>query len=222
MVSRNLLFFNAVTMADSDDAPNFFDEATLSVAEVNDRLPGPGLKIETVLDFKISWVREALTAMGITVDDLSNKGRCRAALIKHYETPNKSASKAKATKAQDLNTGASGGGPPRVDAPPAAFPDSIQAIRGRGVLLKAAPRPNKTAGLHWTVRTKPGLALMAESLKLLMGLIGKAWSGMLYWINEHILSACPEGAVLGVEVRDLEVLHLAISVWDLFPLTCFF
>ena len=82
MVSGNLLFLYVVAMADSDDSPNYFDEAALSVAEVNGQLPGPGLEIETVLDFKISWVREALAAVGIKVDDLGNKGKCRAALIK--------------------------------------------------------------------------------------------------------------------------------------------
>ena len=81
MVSRYILFLYFVTMADSDVAPTSFAEATLSVAEVNDQLPGPGLEIETVLDFKNSWVREALAAVGITVDVLSNKGKCRAALI---------------------------------------------------------------------------------------------------------------------------------------------
>ena len=38
-------------------APNSFDEAALSVAEVNEQLPGPGLEIKAVLDFKISWVQ---------------------------------------------------------------------------------------------------------------------------------------------------------------------
>ena len=51
MVSRNLLFLYVVTMADSDDATNSFDEAALSMAEANDQLPGPGLEIKTVLDF---------------------------------------------------------------------------------------------------------------------------------------------------------------------------
>ena len=81
MVSRNLLFLYVVTIADSDDSPTSFAEVTLSVAEVNDQLPGLRLEIETALDSKISWVREALAAAGITVDDLSNKGKCRAALI---------------------------------------------------------------------------------------------------------------------------------------------
>ena len=130
--------------------------------------------------------------MGITVDDLSNKGKSRAALIKYYETLNNSKSKVKATKAQDLNTAASGGGPLKAAAPPAAFSDSIQAIRDRGVLLKAAPRPNKTAGLHWKARLKKDLALMAESLKSLMGLIGQTLADrpdMLRWITEQILPA---------------------------------
>ena len=81
MVSRNLLFLYVVTIADSDDSPTSFAQVTLSVAEVNDQLPGLRLEIETALDSKISWVREALAAAGITVDDLSNKGKCRAALI---------------------------------------------------------------------------------------------------------------------------------------------
>ena len=55
MVSRNLLFLYVVAMADAVGAPSFFDEATLSVAEVNDQLPGPGLEIGTVLDSKVSW-----------------------------------------------------------------------------------------------------------------------------------------------------------------------
>ena len=82
MVSRNIPFLYVVTMADSDEAQNSFDEAALSVVEVNDQLPGPGLETETALDFKISWVREALAAVGIKIDDLGNKGKCRAALIK--------------------------------------------------------------------------------------------------------------------------------------------
>ena len=79
--------------------------------------------------------------------------------------------------------------------------------------MNAAPRPNKTAGLHWTARPKLDLALMAESSLPLMGLIGQAWPDrpdMLQWINEPAISACPEGAVLGVGVRDLESLDLAI------------
>ena len=68
-------------------------------------------------------------AVGIAVGDLSNKGKCRAALIKYYETLDSSASNVKATKAQDLNTAASGGGPSMVTAPPAAFIDPIQSIR---------------------------------------------------------------------------------------------
>ena len=163
-------------MADSVGAPNDFDEAALSVAKVDDQLPGPGLEFETALDFKFSWAREALAAVGITVDDPSKKGKCRAALMKYYEALNNSASKVKATKAQDPNTAASGGGPLRAAAHPASFPDSIQAIRDRGVLLKAAPRPNKTACLHWTARPKTDLVLMAGSLKSLMGLIGQAWT----------------------------------------------
>ena len=63
-------------MADSGDAPTSFAEAALSVAEVNIELPGPGQEIETALDYKISWVREALAAVGIMVEDLSNKGKC--------------------------------------------------------------------------------------------------------------------------------------------------
>ena len=59
--------------------------------------------------------------MGIAVDDLSNKGKCREALIKYYEALNNSASKVKATKAQDPNNAASGGGSPRATAPPAFF-----------------------------------------------------------------------------------------------------
>lgn len=197
MVSRNLLFINVVTMADTGDAPNSFDETTLSVVEVNDQLSGPGLETGNVLDIKIPWVREALAAVSITVGDLSNRGKCPAALIKHFEALNNIASKVKATKQKDINTAVSGAGPPRADAPPAAFPDSIQAIRDRGILFKAAPRPKKTAGIHWTARLKTDIALMAESLKSQMGLIGQAWPdwpGMLRWITEQVLSACPKGA----------------------------
>ena len=158
MVSRNLLFLYVVTIADSDDSLTSFAQVTLSVAEVNDQPPGPGLEIATVLDFKISWVREALASVVIKVDDLSNKGKCRAALIKIYETLNNSAPKIKATKAQDPNTAASGGGPPKVAASPAAFSVSIQGRRAQGVLLKGAPTPNKTAGLQWTAHPKPDIA----------------------------------------------------------------
>ena len=107
MVSGNLLFLYVVAMEDSGDSPNSFDEAALSVAEVNGQLPGPGLEIETVLDFKISWVREALAAVGITVGDLSHKAECKAALIKYYRDLNTAASKAETTKVRDLNTAAS-------------------------------------------------------------------------------------------------------------------
>ena len=58
--------------------------------------------------------------------------------------------------------------------------------------MKAAPRPNKTAGLHWNARLKKDLALMAESLKSLMGLIGQTLADrpdMLRWITEQILPA---------------------------------
>ena len=63
----------------------------------------------------------------------------------------------------DPNTAASGGGPPKVAASPAAFSVSIQGRRAQGVLLKGAPTPNKTAGLQWTAHPKLDLALMAES-----------------------------------------------------------
>ena len=79
-------------MADSGDFPSSFDETALPVAEVNDQHTGPGLLVETVLVFRISWVREALTAVGITVDELSNKGKYRAAPIKNYETLSNSVS----------------------------------------------------------------------------------------------------------------------------------
>ena len=77
-----------------------------------------------------------------------------------------------------------------------------------------APKPDKAAALQWKAPLKLNLALMAESLKSLMGLIGKAWSdraGMLEWLIEGIFMAFPGNAELGIDGDTLEGLHLAIS-----------
>ena len=57
------------------------------------------------------------------------------------------------------------------------IPEAFSARRAQGVLLKNAPTPNKAAALQWKAHLNPNLALMAENLQSLMGLIGKAWSG---------------------------------------------
>ena len=51
-----------------------------TVADVNAQLLGPGPEIATALKFNIAWVRGALAAVGIKVDNLTKPGECNAAL----------------------------------------------------------------------------------------------------------------------------------------------
>ena len=91
------------------------------------------------------------------------------------------------------------------------------------MLLEGAPKLNKTAGLQWTAHPKPDLALMAESLMSLMGLIDKAWTDradMRKWVIDGILSVCPEDAELGVAGGALEGLHLALCHGTADALVC--
>ena len=54
------------------------------------------------------------------------------------------------------------------------IPGAFSARRAQGVLLRVAPKPHKAAALQWKAHLNPNLALMAENLQSLMGLIGKA------------------------------------------------
>ena len=51
------------------------------MADVNTQLTGSGKEIGIDFKFNISWVREALTAVGITVDDLRDNSECKNVLI---------------------------------------------------------------------------------------------------------------------------------------------
>ena len=54
---------------------------------------------------EITWVRKALAALGITVDDLSDRGECKAALITHhYQGLKTTASEVWATEASGAPT----------------------------------------------------------------------------------------------------------------------
>ena len=137
------------------------------------------------------------------VDDLSDKGECKAALIKYHQDPNTAASVVEATKAQGPNTAAS-----EVEATKAqeVTVSSSHNLRARGALLKAAPVPNKTAGLNWKANSTTGPGLMAGSVGSLMGLISKAWPdqfAMLRWVIDQVVAACNDAAVLEVDDCDL-------------------
>ena len=67
-----------------DDKKVSFTAAT-KVADVNAQLSRPGKEILVVFKFYISWVREALTAVGIKIDGLRDNGECKAALFKYYQ-----------------------------------------------------------------------------------------------------------------------------------------
>ena len=53
---------------------------------------------------EITWVRKALAALGITVDDLSDRGECKAALLTHYQGLKTTASEVWATGASGAPT----------------------------------------------------------------------------------------------------------------------
>ena len=157
--------------------------------------------------FNINWVRSALAALEIAVDDKNDLGECKAALSTYYIKLNAAKS--------DLNAATSeveevGGSATKSTAKDDAH---FRALRDRGVQLKNAPSPQKVACLHWKAHSKPDLAFLTGSLKSLMALIGKPCTDrpdVLHWITDEVLSACPEDAVLGVDPRDLEALYLAI------------
>eukprot|EP00614_Pseudopedinella_elastica_P019335 CAMPEP_0172650692 /NCGR_PEP_ID=MMETSP1068-20121228/242422_1 /TAXON_ID=35684 /ORGANISM="Pseudopedinella elastica, Strain CCMP716" /LENGTH=255 /DNA_ID=CAMNT_0013465061 /DNA_START=818 /DNA_END=1586 /DNA_ORIENTATION=+ len=156
-----------------------------------EELPGPGKEIATVFKLNIAWLRDALAVVGIKVDNLTEPGECKAALIKYYQGLNTAESEVEATKALRQE----------VEATKAALADQIRAkevvvtpspsavssshaLRAKGTLLKNAPSPHKTAGLNWKATSPIGLGLMAGSLRTLMSLIGKAWPdrlAMLHW-----------------------------------------
>ena len=69
------------------------------MADVNAQLPGPGKEIAVVFKFNIAWVREAMAAVDITVENLNDQGKCKAALITYYQGLNTAESKVEATKA---------------------------------------------------------------------------------------------------------------------------
>lgn len=172
----------------------------LTVADVIALLPEKGKEIATVHKSNIAWFQAALAVLAISVGDKSAHRECKAALSTYYMNLNATKSEVK-----------------EVDGPAAkstekgdalfAHPGSGRPVKERAFATKSPP------GLHWKAHPKPGLALMPGSLKSLMALIAKAWTdqpGMLHWITEQILSACPEEAVLGVGAPDLEAPHLAI------------
>ena len=46
-----------------------------------EELPGPGKEIATVFKLNIAWLRDALAAVGIKANNLTEPGECKAALI---------------------------------------------------------------------------------------------------------------------------------------------
>ena len=99
----------------------------LTVADVNDLPSEKGKEIATVCKFNLTWVRAALAALDIAVDDKSYLGECKAAHSAYYMNL-VGGSAAKSTAKDD------------------AF---FRVIRARSVLLKNAPSPQKVPGLHW-------------------------------------------------------------------------
>ena len=87
------------------------------VNAVNAQNPGTGKETAGVFKSGISWVRKALTAVGIAVEDLSDQGECKAALITYYRGLNTAESEVEATKALRQE----------VDAPKAALAGQIRA-----------------------------------------------------------------------------------------------
>ena len=120
-----------------------YSTPALTEAGVGDLLPATGKEFAAVYKFNINWVRSALAALEIAVDDQSDLGECKAALAKCYIKLNAAKS--------DLNTatsevGAVGGSATKSTAKNDAH---VRALRDRGVLLKKAPSPQMVAGLHW-------------------------------------------------------------------------
>ena len=115
MVSRDLLFLYVTTMAALEEEPTTTE---LTEVDINALLPTSGKETTAVLKFNIKWVRSALAALKIAVDDTKDTGECKAALATYYTQLNAAKS--------DINTAASVGGP-WPPHPPAALPASIQA-----------------------------------------------------------------------------------------------
>ena len=107
----------------------------LTVADVNDLLPEIGKETATVYKSDIAWVRAALAALDIAVDDKSDLGECKAALSTYYMNLNASKSEVEEVGGSAAKSTAKGG---------ALF----RTIRARGVLLKNAPSPQKVPGLQ--------------------------------------------------------------------------
>ena len=176
--------------------------AELTVTEVKAQLPGPEKEITAVFRFNIAWVREALAAVNIAVEDLSDPGECKAALITYYQGPSTAESEVDVAEARRQE--AEEVGESKAEATKALRPEveeadasSRRALWVRGALLKNAPFPHKTAGLNWKANSTTGLGLMAGSPGSLMGLIGKAWPdrvAMLRCNQDHIFAACDDAA----------------------------
>ena len=122
-------------MANSDDAPNSFDKATLSVAEVSDQLPRPGLEVETALDFN-------LLGPG-TSSGCGHHGRRPEQQRQVPSSPHKALRDPQQPRVEGQGDQGTGSQHRRRVRGRPAFPNPIQAIGDGGVLLKAAPRPNK-------------------------------------------------------------------------------
>ena len=56
----------------------------LTEANVDDLLPATGKKIATVYKFNIAWVRAALAALEIAVEDTNDLGECKATLSTYF------------------------------------------------------------------------------------------------------------------------------------------
>ena len=113
----------------------------LTVADVITLLPEKGKEIVAVHKSNIAWVRGALAALAILVDDKSAHGECKATLFKYYINPNAAKSEV------DEVDGSVAKSTEKDDA-------LFRAIRARGVLLKNAPSPQKANRVFTGRRTR--------------------------------------------------------------------
>ena len=74
-------------------------------------------------------VRIALAALGITVEDLSDQGVCKAALIMYYQGPNTAESEVEATKAL-RQEGEKANAPKAALADQTRVKETAEALRG--------------------------------------------------------------------------------------------
>ena len=158
-------------MSASDDDEKQMNSFAFAVADVNAQLPGPRNEIATVFKFDIAWVRDALAAVDIKVDNLTEPGECKAALITFHQGRN-------TAECQENK---------EVDAPKAALAilirakeatattsplavSSSHAFRAKGALLKNVPSPHKTAGLNWKATSTTNLGFDGRQLGVVDGL----------------------------------------------------